>query len=184
MLRPLRGFGTPLVDTVAAIPFPAMQSLFAPSFPDGNYNYWKSSLHAELSDEAIETVVARGNLMQSPLSAVVIEYYAGAAGRVPNDATAFPYRDLPWDIVIAAQWTDARETPTHRDWARGTENALRPFATGAHILAALDVDDAVATAFGANLPRLSAIKGKYDPENFFRVNQNIKPALAQSVRAD
>ena len=184
VLRPLRGFGTPLVDTVAAIPFPAMQSLFAPSFPDGNYNYWKSSLHAELSDEAIETVVARGNLMQSPLSAVVIEYYAGAAGRVPNDATAFPYRDLPWDIVIAAQWTDARETPTHRDWARGTENALRPFATGAHILAALDVDDAVPTAFGANLPRLSAIKGKYDPENFFRVNQNIKPALAQSVRAD
>src|SRR3954469_12668803 len=161
-----------------------MQSLFAPSFPDGNYNYWKSSLHRELSDDSIKAIVRQGDLMQSPLSAVVVEYYAGAAGRVPNEGTAFPYRDLPWDIIIAAQWTDERETATHRDWARGTESALRPFATGAHILAALDLDDAVPTAFGANLPRLSAIKGKYDPENFFRVNQNIQPALTQSVRAD
>jgi hypothetical protein len=68
-----------------------------------------------------------------------------------------------------------------RDWARTTEEALRPFSQGAHILAALDADDLVHTAFGANLPRLGVIKGKYDPTNFFRVNQNIKPVLAQAT---
>ena len=87
----------------------------------------------------------------------------------------------PWDVLMVAQWTNPAESASHRAWARDAEDALRPFFAGAHLLAALDVDDSAPTAFGANLPRLSAIKAKYDPNNFFRVNQNIKPSLAQSV---
>jgi len=123
--------------------------------------------------------------MRSPLSFVVVEYYGGAAGRVPKDATAFPHRDLPWDILFTAQWTDLAETPAQRDWARSGEEALRPFAANAHLLSALDVEgeDVINTAFGANLPRLAAVKKKYDPTNFFRVNQNIKPGLAQAGAA-
>ena len=178
VLEPLRSFGSPILDTIQPIPFPAMQSLFGPSFPDGNHNYWKSSLQRDLSDEAIATIVHHANRMTSPLSAVILEYYDGAAGRVASDATAFPHRNLPWDVLVVAQWTDPAETTHHRDWARATEEALRPFSAGAHILAALDMEseDVINTAFGANLPRLAVIKRKYDPANFFRVNQNIKPA--------
>ena len=181
VLRPLRGFGTPVVDAIQTIPFPVMQSLFAPAFPDGNYNYWKSSLQAELPDGAIATVVEHANRMTSPLSALVVEYYGGASGRVASDATAFPHRNLPWSIVIAAQWTNAAESSTQRHWARAVDDALRPFAAGAHLLAALDVDDVVSSAFGPNLLRLSRVKAKYDPNNFFRVNHNISPSLTQST---
>lgn len=175
-LQPLRSFGSPIVDLIQEVPFPTHQSLFDGAFPDGNQNYWKSSLHAELSDGAIDAVVEQGNRMKSPFSAIVVEYYGGAAARVPNDATAFPYRDRPWDIIIAAQWSDPAESAVHRDWARETEAVLRPFGAGGHILAGLDADDAAESAFGANLPRLREIKRRYDPENFFRVNQNIRPA--------
>jgi hypothetical protein len=182
VLKPLRSFGTPIVDAIQPMPMPAMQGLLAASFPDGNQNYWKSTMQRELPDEAIDAIVAHANKMKSPLSALVVECYGGAAGRVPNDATAFPHRDLPWDILFIAQWTDVNETATHRDWARAGEAALQPFTSNAHLLSILDSDDEgiVNTAFGANLARLAAVKQKYDPTNFFRVNQNIKPDRAQA----
>jgi hypothetical protein len=118
--------------------------------------------------------------MGSPLSVVVLEHYGGAARRIPSDATAFPHRDLPWDILFLAQWTNPAETASHREWARSGEDILRPFSANAHLLSALDVeaDEVINTAFGANLQRLAAVKEKYDPANFFRVNHNIKPGLA------
>jgi hypothetical protein len=178
VLEPLRKFGNPVVDTIQSMPFPVMQSLLGPSFPDGNHNYWKSTLQPELSDDAISAIVGHGNRMMSPLSFVVLEHYGGAAGRVSKDATAFPHRDLPWDILFIAQWTDSAETTLHRDWARSGEETLRPFSANAHLVSALDVevDEVINTAFGSNLSRLAAVKKKYDPTNFFRVNQNIKPA--------
>lgn len=177
VLQPLRKFGNPIMDGIQTMPFPVMQSLLGPSFPDGNQNYWKSTLQRDLPDEAISAIVEHANRLQSPLSFVVLEYYGGAAGRVPNEATAFPHRHLPWDILFIAQWTDPVQINMHRDWARNGEELLRPFSQNAHLLSALDVeaDDVIKTAFGPNLERLAAIKEKYDPTNFFRVNQNIKP---------
>jgi len=180
VLKPLRTFGKPVLDAIQAMPFVTMQSLIGPSFPDGNHNYWKSTLQRQLTDEAIVAIVEHANRMSSPLSVVVLEHYGGAASRIPNDATAFPHRDLPWDILFLAQWTNPAETASHREWARSGEDILRPFSVNAHLLSALDVEDAnvINTAFGANLLRLAAIKAKYDPGNFFRVNHNIKPGLA------
>jgi FAD/FMN-containing dehydrogenase len=177
VLRPLRTFGAPVMDGIQPLPFPAMQSLLAPAFPDGNQNYWKSTLQRELSDDAIRLIVDHAKRMSSPLSFVVLENYGGAAARVSKDATAYPHRDLPWDILFIAQWTKEEETAIHRDWARSGEEMLRPFSANAHLLSALDVetDEVVNTAFGQNLQRLAAIKKKFDPDNFFRVNQNIKP---------
>jgi len=154
-----------------------MQGLLGPSFPDGNQNYWKSTMQRELPDDAISAIVEHANALQSPLSVVALEYYGGAAGRVSNDATAFPHRDLPWDILFIAQWTDPEQTKMHCDWARSGEEMLRPYSQNAHLLSVLDVEteDVIKTAFGPNLERLAAIKRKYDPTNFFRVNQNIKP---------
>jgi hypothetical protein len=167
------------------MPFPAMQSLLGPSFPDGNHNYWKSTLQRSLPDDAIAAIVQHGNQMTSPLSAVVLEYYGGAAARVPKDATAYPHRDLPWDILFIAQWSDPAQTTAQRDWARAGEDILRPFSANAHLLSALDVEseEVIHTAFGSNLARLSAVKEKYDPTNFFRVNQNIRPNLARAGAA-
>jgi len=177
VLEPLRKFGHPILDGIQAMPFPVMQSLLGPSFPDGNHNYWKSTLQRELPDDAISAIVEHANRLHSPLSVVALEYYGGAAGRVSNEATAFPHRGLPWDILFIAQWTDAAETNMHRDWARSGEELLKPFSENAHLLSALDVEaeDVVNAAFGKNLPRLAAVKQKYDPTNFFRVNQNVKP---------
>lgn len=177
VVQPLRKFGSPIMDGIQEIPFPVMQSLLGPSFPDGNQNYWKSTLQRELPDDAISAIVEHANQLESPLSAVALEYYGGAAGRVPNEATAFPHRHLPWDILFIAQWTDPAQTNLHRDWARSGEEMLRPYSQNAHLLSALDVeaDDVIRSAFGPNLARLATIKKKYDPTNFFRVNQNIKP---------
>jgi hypothetical protein len=178
VLQPLRKFGSPIADMMQPMPFPALQSMLGPAFPDGNQNYWKSTLLREVPDEAIRSIIAQGNAMQSPLSALVIENYGGAAGRVAKDATAYPHRDVPWDVLFVAQWRNPAETATHRDWARAGEEMLRPYGSNDHLLGALDVesDDVVSTAFGQNLTRLATVKKKYDPTNFFRVNQNIKPA--------
>ena len=183
VLQPLRKFGSPIVDGVQVMPFPAMQSLLGPSFPDGQQNYWKSNLQRDLSDDAIRAIVDHANRLHSPLSAVVLEYYGGAAGRVPNDATAYAHRHLPWDILFIAQWSDLALTNTHRDWARSGEEALRPFSENAHLLSALDVEgeDVIKGAFGSNFPRLAAIKKKYDGTNFFRVNHNIDPGAQRTA---
>jgi FAD/FMN-containing dehydrogenase len=180
VLAPLRSFGNPVMDAIQPLPFPAMQSILAGAFPDGSQNYWKSAVQRELPDDAIAAIVEQGNQMKSPLSFLVIEYYAGAAGRIANDATAFPHRHLPWDIIFGAQWTDPLETPVHRDWARRGEDVLRPYSANAHLLSVLDIEpeEVIETAFGTNLPRLRAIKERYDPANFFRVNYNIKPSSA------
>jgi FAD/FMN-containing dehydrogenase len=182
VLAPLRSFDGPVLDAIQPMPFPVMQSLLAASFPDGNYNYWKSTLQRSLTDDAIAAIVEHGNRMTSPLSAVVLEYYGGAAARVPSDATAYPHRGLPWDILFIAQWTDKAETTAQRDWARSGEDILRPFSENAHLLSALDVEneEVIHSAFGSNLSRLTEIKKKYDPNNFFRVNQNIRPDLVRA----
>ncbi len=83
ILKPLRTFGKPVLDTIQPMPFPAMQGLLDASFPDGNQNYWKSTLQGDLSDEAIALIVEHGNRMASPLSFVVLERYGGAAGGFP-----------------------------------------------------------------------------------------------------
>jgi FAD/FMN-containing dehydrogenase len=176
VLAPLRAFGPPVMDAVQVMPFSAMQGLLAPSFPDGNHNYWKAVMMETLCDEAIDVAVGQANAAASPLSIVVMEYYGGAAGRVANDATAFPHRHLLWDVIVLAQWTDVTETAGHREWARETARLLEPFSAKGQLLATMDADaEDTSTAFGSNGARLAGIKKKYDPENFFRVNQNILP---------
>jgi len=179
VLVPLRKFGTPAMDAIQPMPFPVLQSVLTPAFPDGNHNYWKSTLMRELPDDAIAAIADHAEKLSSPISFVVFEQYGGAAGRVAKDATAYPYRDLPWDVLFLAQWTDPTEMEHCRMWAREGEELLRPFSANAHLSSALGVESeqVIDTAFGANLPQLAAIKAKYDPANLFRVNYNIKPAV-------
>jgi len=178
VLRPLRQFGPPVMDAVQPMPFPAMQRILDDAFPDGTQNYWKSTFLKALSDEAIDVIVAHANKMQSPRSAVVIEYYAGAAGRTGTAETAFAQRQAEYDIGFMAQWTDAAENDLHMAWARNMAEAMKPYSSGAYLLNFLSEEDAgtIQAAFGANYPRLAQVKKRYDPTNFFSINQNIEPA--------
>jgi FAD/FMN-containing dehydrogenase len=178
VLRPLREFGSPLMDAVQLVPFPVMQKLLDGAFPEGTYNYWKSDFLREMSDEAIDLIVTHANKMKSPLSAVVIEYYGGAAGRIGISQTAFAQRQAEYDIGYMAQWTDPAEKEVHVAWARDMAEALRPHTSGGHLLNFLGEEspDMIQAAFGPNYARLTQVKKKYDPTNFFSINQNIKPA--------
>ena len=177
VLRPLRNFSSPIADTIQPMPFPQMQTLLDAAFPDGNYNYWKSTFLREFGDDAIAVLVEHANRATSPLSGVVIEYYGGAASRVGVSETAFAQRQAQYSIAFLAQWTNPAESQLHIEWARALADSIRPFSSGAYYLNYLDEEgeDTIKAAFGLNHARLTTIKKKYDPTNFFCLNQNIKP---------
>ena len=160
------------------MPFPAMQKLLDGAFPDGTRNYWKSAFVNELSDAAIDVVVAQANAMRSPLSSIVIEYYCGAAGRNGEASSAFGHRSAEFDVGLMPQWTDPAEDHVHMDWAKSASDALLPFANGGYYANFLadERPDVVRAAFGENYDRLAKIKATYDPKNFFSQNLNISPA--------
>jgi FAD/FMN-containing dehydrogenase len=181
VLRPLRQFGSPLVDEMKPMPYTAMQGLFGPAFPWGNRNYWKSSFLRELPDAAVDAVVSHVERLSSPLSAVALEYYGGAASRVPAGATAFPHRKASYNLIVLAQWREVAGDAAHIAWARGIWDAVQPWSSGDLYMNALGNDEdaqAVRHAYGANYARLAALKAKLDPKNLFRLNQNIVPAAA------
>jgi hypothetical protein len=180
VLAPLRAFGPPLLDTIQPLPFPAMQSLLDMAFPDGSNNYWKASFVPKLTDSVVDLVVEHGNRMQSPLSAVVVEFYGGAPGRIGSAESAFAQRRAEYNIGIMAQWADPTESAAHVAWARQMYDALEPYSRGNHLLTFQSEagDEVVKAAFGDNYARLAEVKRKYDPTNFFSLNQNIKAAAA------
>jgi FAD/FMN-containing dehydrogenase len=182
-LAPLRQFGSPMMDAIQPMPFPVMQSMLDGAAPDGNQNYWKSTFLRELSDDAIDTIVAHANEATSPLSAVLVEQYGGAVSRVADTATAFAHRQAECDFVVMGQWVDPAESERHIAWTRGIADAMAPFRSGAYLLNALgdESEEIVRAAFGVNYERLVEVKSRYDPTNFFRVNLNITPAQAASI---
>ena len=184
LLAPLRSFGTPLVDAIQPMPFPVMQTLLDAAVPDGNQNYWKSTFLRELSDNAIDVIVSYANQATSPLTAVLVEQYGGAAGRVGKSDTAFAQRHGEYDLGILTQWVEPTESEGHIEWTRGFADAMTPFRSGDYLLNFLgdENEDTIRASFGSNYPRLVEVKTKYDPTNFFRVNQNVKPDSAAAAR--
>jgi FAD/FMN-containing dehydrogenase len=178
VLGPLRAFGSPLLDAIQQMPFPQMQTVFDAAVPDGNQNYWKSTFLRDLSDEAIHTVVSHADEATSPLTAVLIEQYGGFASRIGENDTAFAHRDAEYDLGILSQWVNRNESERHIQWTRAFADAMAPFRSGAYLLNFLgeESDDTVRAAYGTNFERLVVVKTKYDPTNFFRLNQNITPA--------
>ena len=183
VFKPLRTFGSPMVDMIQPMPFPQMQTFLDAGFPHGNHNYWKSTFLREFSDDAIVVLVEHANRATSPLTGVVIEYYGGAASRVGVSETAFAQRQAQYSVGILAQWTDPGESQRHIEWARGLADSMRRFSSGAYLLNFLgeEGEDTIKAAFGPNYDRLTAIKKKYDPRNFFCLNQNIKPDVQEAV---
>ena len=155
-------------------PFGQMQTVLDAGFPHGNHTTGN-----RLSCDAIVVLVEHANRATSPLSAVVVEYYGGVASRVGVSETAFAQRQAQYDALILAQWVDPGEFQRHIEWARGLADSMRPFSSNAYFLNYLGEqgEDTIKATFGPNRDRLIAVKKKYDPENFFSLNQNIKPQV-------
>lgn len=178
VVGPLRKFGPPAADLVQPMPYLKSQSLVDASFPGGRLNYWKSNLLPGLRDEAIEVLVDHFAKFSSPQSSVLVEHLGGAFGRVRKDETAFHHRDARYDFVVMAMWSDPAESEKHIRWTEEFWTAMRPFSLPGVYVNYLgnEGEERVRAAYGANYGRLAALKNKYDPTNFFRLNQNVKPA--------
>jgi FAD/FMN-containing dehydrogenase len=176
VIAPLRKFGQPLVDRVQAMPYAGLFAMLDPSVPAGRNYYVKGGSLPELSAGAIESVVDAAEGMTSPYSQIAILHFHGAASRVGVSETAFPMRDPHYEFMYQAAWQgDGAER--HVQWARQTYQALQRFTsqrTYVNFLAD-EGKGRVRAAYGPNYERLAAIKTKYDPDNLFHLNQNIKP---------
>ena len=177
ILKPLRAFGPPIGDLVGRIPYVEMQKLLdAP--PGPLCGYWKGGFLRELSDGAIDALVDSISRSPDPSSILVLEHFHGAFSRVPVNATAFSHRASNHNVLIFSTWTDPSRTAEIIGWARASWNVMRPFAGGGVYVNALadDGSERIHEAYGPNYDRLRTIKRRYDPDNFFRLNQNIEPA--------
>jgi hypothetical protein len=177
VLKPLRAFGSPVFDAIQPMPFPMMQKLVDEMSPNGTHNYWRSTFIRGLSDEVIDLIIEHGNRMESRLSRIVIQFFGGAAGRVAPADTAFAQRQAEYNVGIETQWTDAAESEKHIGWTRTLSDALRPYSSNGYLLNFIgdEEPDTIRAAFGSNYARLVELKTKYDPTNFFSLNQNVAP---------
>jgi FAD/FMN-containing dehydrogenase len=179
IVQPLRHFASPLSDQVGAVPYLELQAAGEQIFPTGLCYYWKSHFMRDFGSDAIEIALAHFSKVPSPRSVVILEQYGGAVARVGPSATAFGHRDAEYDFFPASIWSDVAESERNIVWARGMWEAMRPFSTGGVYVNDLgdEGEERVRAAYGANYARLVAIKNTYDPGNFFRLNQNIKPTV-------
>ena len=179
VVRPLKEFGNPIADLLEPKPYLALQSMFDPLVPHGWHRYWKSVELPPLTDGAIDTLIDHTSRITSPRSYTIIFQLGGALGRVPEDATAFGQRDATHNVVINAVWTeDDPEGDRHTAWARDFFDAMQPHARDRVYVNFLGDEgpDRVRQAYGTEkYDRLVELKRKYDPTNFFRLNQNIPP---------
>jgi FAD/FMN-containing dehydrogenase len=178
VFKPIRAFKVPALDLVGPLPNPVLNSMFDPLYPPGLQWYWKADFVRELSDEAIALHAEHGAKLPTLLSTMHMYPIDGAAGRVKNDATSWAYRDATWSSVIVGVDPDPAKKDLITNWARDYWTALHPHsAGGAYVNFMMDEgEERVKATYGKNFAKLQKVKKKYDPQNIFRSNQNIKPA--------
>jgi FAD/FMN-containing dehydrogenase len=177
-VAPIKAFGPPVLDAMGPISYCGQNGLLDASMPRGALNYWKAHFVKDLTDDCIAAILDAFAKCPSPMSQVVIEHFHGAASRVPVQDTACAMRITGFNVVIAAQWTDPKDNDSCIAWARDMYTSLTPYLGTTRYVNYLGVDEAgdpAAVAYGANYPRLRELKAKYDPDNVFHVNVNIKP---------
>jgi FAD/FMN-containing dehydrogenase len=180
LMQPLRELGTPLLDMSGPMSYLDLQQSFDPFFPAGLRYYWKALYLDGLSDAAISQTVDWSSERPSPRTLVVIRHCGGAIGRVAPEATAFGDRSSEWMLSIDSTWDDPADDERNIDWTRAYWNDASRYSDGKtyfNFPGLLEEGErAVRDSYGANHARLAQIKADYDPDNVFRLNQNIKPA--------
>jgi len=178
VFKPIREALPPAIDFTGPIPFPALQSMFDPIYPAGLQWYWKADFFKQYDQAAIDLHLKYGAQLPTMHSTMHIYPINGAAGRVGTGDTAWGYRDANFSQVIVGVDPDSSNNERMIAWAKDYWLALHPYsAGGAYINMIMDEgEDRVKASYGANYERLAETKAKYDPQNFFHVNQNIKPS--------
>ncbi|WP_461164330.1 FAD-binding oxidoreductase [Arthrobacter sp. R4-81] len=177
IVRPLKEFGSPVLDLCRPKPYLEHQKMFDPSFPHGWSYYVRSCDVAALDDDVIDIVVEHGMRITSPITSIGLWQMGGAVGRVGDGATAFNGRQAGFTFNINGNSMTADGFDAEREWARNYWAALEPHHTSVYVNFLMEEgEERVRQAYGAaKYDRLKALKRKYDPTNFFRLNQNIKP---------
>lgn len=173
---PIRKAQPAALDLVGPIPHPALQGMFDPLFQPGLHWYWKADFFNEITDGAIAEHVKYAENIPTMLSTMHLYPVDGAAGRVPGKATACAYRDAKWaGVIVGVGGAADREQITK--WAKEYWESLHPHSAGGVYVNFMmeEGEDRVKATYGANYERLAKVKARYDPENVFHVNQNIKP---------
>jgi hypothetical protein len=178
VMRPMKGFGSPLLDLCEPKPFLTHQAMFDPSFPHGWWYYFRSCDLAALTNDVIDIVADHAARMTSPLTAFPIFHLGGTITRVGEDETAFNGRGAEHTININATTATSEGFDEEREWSRSFWSALEPYHTSVYVNFLMDEgEDRIRQAYGARkYDRLKALKRTYDPRNFFKLNQNIPPA--------
>jgi FAD/FMN-containing dehydrogenase len=179
VVRPIKSFGSPILDAIGPIPYLAQQAMLEQAMPPHMLNYWKAEFLDGLSREVVDLAVDAFEGVRSPMSSMLFFPIRGAASLVPPDATAFPHR-RGYHLGIYSVWNDPAQNAPNIAWVRETWSRLKPHAAGGVYVNELgeDDDDRIAAAYGANYERLARIKAKYDPNNLFCLNANILPIAA------
>jgi Berberine and berberine like len=185
VVAPYRTLGTPLADQVRSMAYTEQQGSFDAGFPPRRLHYWKAGLLKRIGSAATDVLVDATRRMPSAMSGIGLQHVHGVASRVDPNETAFPHRYAFWDVPILAQWEDPSESETNIAWARETFGQLEPLAEDGVYVNNLGPEgsDRVRAAYGPNFDRLVAVKTRYDPTNFFQLNQNILPSVASSSTA-
>jgi FAD/FMN-containing dehydrogenase len=177
-LEPIRRFGRPVADIFSELPYVALQSMFDASAAPGLQNYWKSESLTHLSDGAIDAFAKHFTRLLSPFSQIHVSQLGGAVSRVDDDATAYPLRRAQFIVNIIGMWPNPADSSTQIAWVRHAWTAVIPFASGGVYINFLgdEGNERIEAAYGrSKYERLRALKQRYDPTNFFHLNQNIKP---------
>ena len=181
LLAPLRAFGSPLADTIGPMRYTQIQQMFDEGFPAGLQNYWRSSFLEYLDGDGIEAIVERFRQAPSPQAAIAIEQLGGAVARVSAEDTAFSHRASRFNLLILGMWPERHAKAENVGWVQSISETLAPNASSRVYVNYLGQsgDEGVGRVEAAYGPeayaRLVALKNKYDPENLFRLNQNIEP---------
>jgi FAD binding domain/Berberine and berberine like len=178
VVRPIKELGSPALDLCEPKPYTQHQAMFDPSFPHGRWYYFRACDVAELTDEVIDITVDHSTRIASPLTAFPIWQMGGAVGRVGEDETAFNGRGAGFTFNISGSTETADGFDQEREWVRSFWSALEPHHTSVYVNFLMEEgEERVREAYGAaKYDRLKALKRKYDPDNLFRLNQNIPPS--------
>jgi hypothetical protein len=176
-MKPLRAMGKPIADVIGPHPFSGWQTALDPLLTVGARNYWKSHAFATIEDGLIDVLVEYAGKLPSAETELAFVQLGGAINRVPSEATAYPHRDVAFHINLHTRWRDPADDAACIAWARSLFDACAPFASGGTYVNFIPEDDkdGVRRAYLGNAKRLAAVKAKFDPQNLFRVNQNIRP---------
>lgn len=178
-VQSVRDYGDPIADLVDTYPYTAFQQILDDAYEPGARNYWKSQFIDPLPDDAIDRLVEYADTRPSPLTEILIEHQGGATTRVDPGATAYPHRDAELTLNILSRWDDPAEDEDHIEWTQEVFEGMAPYsADGVYVnFLGEEGKERVKAAYGDNYDRLVELKNKYDPENLFRMNQNIESTV-------